>query len=66
MLQVVNHPCRLYNYELATYDSKDEFDHDAAAGFIALYGLQQRVQAKTQLSKGDTHMLPAFSDLRVE
>lgn len=30
----------IYNYELATYDAADNFNHDSAKGFIDLYGLQ--------------------------
>jgi argininosuccinate synthase len=32
-------PQSLYQYELATYDKSDEFRHEAAEGFIELYGL---------------------------
>lgn len=38
----------MYNQELATYSDADGFDHAAAAGFIALWGLPTRVWARTQ------------------
>jgi argininosuccinate synthase len=43
----------LYNHSLATYDSGDQFDHNAALGFIKLWGLPLTTQAQAQL-------LPAF------
>jgi argininosuccinate synthase len=42
----------LYNKGLATYDANDQFDHDAAKGFIRLWGLGQQTQANLQLLKG--------------
>jgi argininosuccinate synthase len=42
----------LYNKRLATYESADQFDHDAAKGFIKLWGLSQQTQARQQLLKG--------------
>ncbi len=39
----------LYNQSLATYDSGDQFDHNAALGFIKLWGLPLRTQAQAQL-----------------
>jgi argininosuccinate synthase len=42
----------LYNKQLATYDQGDQFDHDAAKGFIRLWGLGQQTQANLQLLKG--------------
>ena len=36
----------LYSYELATYDSADEFDHRAAEGFIKVFGLPVRTQSR--------------------
>ena len=44
-------PYALYQYELATYDRGDQFDHTSAEGFISLYGLPVRTQAQVQ--KGD-------------
>jgi argininosuccinate synthase len=42
----------LYSKKLATYESGDSFDHDAARGFIRLWGLSQQTQAQRQLLKG--------------
>jgi argininosuccinate synthase len=42
----------LYSKKLATYESGDLFDHDAAKGFIRLHGLGQQTQAQRQLLKG--------------
>jgi argininosuccinate synthase len=39
----------LYNHALATYDSGDQFDHNAALGFIKLWGLPLSTQAQAQL-----------------
>jgi len=41
-------PYSLYNYSLATYDKGDIFDHSAAPGFIHIWGLPVRTQAKAQ------------------
>jgi len=38
----------LYSKALATYDEGDQFDHQAALGFIALHGLPTRTQARLQ------------------
>jgi argininosuccinate synthase len=42
----------LYSKQLATYESGDAFPHDAAKGFIWLWGLGQQTQAQKQLLKG--------------
>lgn len=42
----------LYSKKLATYETGDQFDHDAARGFIRLWGLSQQTQAQLQLLKG--------------
>ena len=39
----------LYNHSLATYDSGDQFDHNAALGFIKLWGLPLTTQAQALL-----------------
>jgi argininosuccinate synthase len=39
----------LYSHGLATYDSGDQFDHQAALGFIKLWGLPLTTQAQVQL-----------------
>src|SRR5437867_2679176 len=41
----------LYSKKLATYETGDQFDHDAAKGFIRLHGLGQQTQARQQLLK---------------
>ncbi len=42
----------LYSKKLATYETGDQFDHEAAKGFIKLHGLGQQTQAQKQLLKG--------------
>ena len=39
----------LYSHSLATYDSGDQFDHNAALGFIKLWSLPLTTQAQAQL-----------------
>ena len=39
-------PNSLYRTELATYDEGDMFDHQAARGFIQLWGLPLKIQGK--------------------
>ncbi|TMK19864.1 MAG: argininosuccinate synthase [Actinobacteria bacterium] len=41
-------PNALYSHSLATYESGDLFDHDAAAGFVRLWGLPTKVWADKQ------------------
>ena len=41
-------PYSLYSLGLATYDKGDAFDHKASVGFIHIWGLQTRTQAKAQ------------------
>ncbi len=36
----------LYDYSLATYETEDEFSHEAAKGFIELWGLPVKIWAK--------------------
>lgn len=36
-------PHSLYNFELATYQAQDQFDHQAGVGFIKLWGLPTQV-----------------------
>ena len=38
----------LYDYNLATYDEGDTFDHTAARGFIALHGLRSKTWSRVQ------------------
>jgi len=42
----------LYSKHLATYESGDQFSHEAAVGFIKLHGLAQQTQAARQVLKG--------------
>ncbi len=42
-------PKSLYDRGLATYDRGDTYDQSAAVGFINIWGLQTRVQARVQL-----------------
>ena len=43
----------LYSKHLATYEKGDQFDHEAAKGFIRLWGLSQQTQAQRQLLTGE-------------
>ena len=50
-------PLSLYSHSLATYDTGDTFEHDAAVGFIKIHGLPTKTQAQIQLQalqKGET------------
>jgi argininosuccinate synthase len=42
----------LYDYNLATYDTADTFDHKAAKGFIDLWGLPTKVWARQRRKVG--------------
>ncbi len=42
----------LYDYNLATYDAADTFDHKAAKGFIDLWGLPTKVWARQRRKVG--------------
>ena len=44
----------LYDENLATYTSDDEFDHTAAVGFIKLWGLPTKVQSIVQKQEGES------------
>jgi len=41
-------PYSLYDYTLATYDKHDAFDRNASPGFVHIWGLPVRTQAKVQ------------------
>lgn len=47
-------PLGLYDYGLATYDRGDQFDHQAAPGFIALFGLPTRTYARVGAAAAPT------------
>jgi argininosuccinate synthase len=38
----------MYDYNLATYDEGDTFDHTASRGFIVLHGLESQTWSRTQ------------------
>jgi len=42
-------PKSLYDFSLATYDKGDVYDQSAAPGFIHIWGLPVRVQARAQM-----------------
>ncbi|MCA1010047.1 argininosuccinate synthase [Halobacillus halophilus] len=44
-------PVSLYNEELSTYSKNDAFDHNAAVGFIKLWGLPTKVHADVHKGK---------------
>ncbi|HID15634.1 MAG TPA: hypothetical protein EYP16_02360 [Candidatus Atribacteria bacterium] len=41
-------PYSLYDFNLATYDEKDMFDHKAARGFIDIFGLPLKVYSEVR------------------
>ena len=45
-------PYSLYDFDLATYDATDSFDHKAAKGFIDLWGLPTKVWARQRRKMG--------------
>jgi argininosuccinate synthase len=45
-------PYSLYDYDLATYDETDTFDHEAAKGFIDLWSLPTKVWARQRRKVG--------------
>lgn len=52
----------LYSKKLATYETGDQFDHEAAKGFIRLWGLGQQTEANIQLLKdGRGFTLPGIA-----
>ncbi|MFQ5965879.1 MAG: argininosuccinate synthase [Candidatus Scalinduaceae bacterium] len=60
-------PLSLYSHSLATYDTGDTFEHDAATGFIKIYGLPTKTQAQIQLKtlkKGET--IPSIMPPKVD
>lgn len=50
-------PYSLYQFDLATYDEKDSFDHQAAAGFIKLWGLPTQIHTRVKQQNKDTIFL---------
>jgi argininosuccinate synthase len=47
-------PHSLYNEELATYSKGDAFDHNAAVGFIKLWGLTTKVYSQVNQGEKET------------
>ncbi|WP_421383700.1 argininosuccinate synthase [Bacillus salacetis] len=47
----------LYNEELATYSKGDAFDHNAAAGFIKLWGLTTKVYSQVNKEDEESQVL---------
>ncbi|WP_246943047.1 argininosuccinate synthase [Bacillus pinisoli] len=47
-------PHSLYNEELATYSKGDAFDHNAAVGFIKLWGLTTKVYSQVNTKESET------------
>lgn len=54
----------LYSFDLATYKPEDKFDHDAALGFIQLWGLPTKVQA--EVARQQTVQTEAPSLLKID
>ncbi|WDL97853.1 argininosuccinate synthase [Alicyclobacillus sp. ALC3] len=52
-------PYSLYRHDLATYSTGDTFDHNAAVGFIQLWGMPTTVYADVQTKLGHTAQAPA-------
>ena len=50
-------PHSLYSRSLATYDRGDTYDYDAAEGFISIYGLPLRTQARVQMLRESAEAL---------
>lgn len=46
-------PYSLYNEKLATYSNEDSFDHQAAVGFIKLWGLPTNIYASVHKKEED-------------
>jgi hypothetical protein len=42
----------LYDFNLATYETGDQFDHSASVAFIKLFSQGLRTQARVQLGAG--------------
>ncbi|UFT99745.1 argininosuccinate synthase [Radiobacillus kanasensis] len=56
----------LYDFDLATYNKGDAFDHDAALGFIKLWGLPTQVHSSVTKSykKEDTSVEKVIVDVK--
>lgn len=55
-------PYSLYQFDLATYDKEDSFEHSAAPGFIKLWGLPTQIYSKVQQENKDIIYLKELSE----
>jgi argininosuccinate synthase len=55
----------LYNEELATYSKGDLFDHNAAVGFIKLWGLATKVYSEVHQKEKGVYKKDAEVDEKV-
>ncbi len=53
-------PYSLYQYEMATYDENDRFEHKSAPGFIKLWGLPTETYARVNRENKDTLFLKDY------
>ena len=56
----------LYDFDLATYNAGDAFDHEAALGFIKLWGLPTKVHAQVNQTHGKKADSIEKVDLEIE
>lgn len=56
----------LYDFDLATYNAGDAFDHEAALGFIKLWGLPTKVHAQVNQTHGKQADSIEKVDLEIE
>lgn len=56
----------LYDFDLATYNAGDAFDHEAALGFIKLWGLPTKVHAQVNQTHGKQADSIEKVDLKIE
>ena len=54
-------PHSLYQFELATYEQGDRFDHAAAEGFIKLWGLPTMIHRQVKEKNQDTVLLKEYA-----
>jgi len=54
----------LYDFDLATYEKGDAFDHEAALGFIKLWGLPTEVHSS--VNKGQTKKFDAMDEVKFD
>jgi len=56
----------LYDEKLATYSAADQFDHNAAVGFIHLWGLPTKVNSIVQKSVNPTLNKPTLAEKTID